>query len=117
MKNELTIFEGIELEVLTKEDVNIDINGEVLFNGKQVAEILEDAESSKPLRNIRENQKIKIKNLDVLCKHFRKLNNAGETFITENGVMRLILNSKMPKAEQFEDTVWQIVKYVQATGT
>ena len=31
MKNELTIFEGIELEVLTKEDVNIDFNGEVLF--------------------------------------------------------------------------------------
>ena len=62
MKNELTIFEGIELEVLTKEDVNIEFNGEVLFNGKQVAEILEYAESSKPLRNIRENQKIKIKN-------------------------------------------------------
>ena len=50
MKNELTIFEGIELEVLTKEDVNIDFNGECLFNGKQVAEILEYAESSKPLR-------------------------------------------------------------------
>lgn len=116
MKNELTIFEGIELEVLTKEDVNIEFNGECLFNGKQVAEILEYAESSKPLRNIRENQKIKIKNLDVLNKHFRKLNNAGETFITENGVMRLILNSKMPKAEQFEDKVWEIVKSVQATG-
>ena len=116
MNNELTIFEGIELEVLTKEDVNIDFNGDCLFNGKQVAEILEYAESSKPLRNIRENQKIKIKNSDVLNKHFRKLNNAGETFITENGVMRLILNSKMPKAEQFEDKVWEIVKSVQATG-
>ena len=63
MNKELTIFEGIELEVLTKEDVKIDFNGEVLFNGRQVAEILEYAESSKPLRNIRENQKIKIKNL------------------------------------------------------
>ena len=40
MKNELTIFEGIELEVLTKEDVNIDFNGECLFNGKQVTKIL-----------------------------------------------------------------------------
>ena len=40
MKNELTIFEGIELEVLTKEDVNIDFNGECLFNGKQVTTIL-----------------------------------------------------------------------------
>ena len=40
MNKELTIFEGIELEVLTKGDVNIEFNGEVLFNGKQVAEIL-----------------------------------------------------------------------------
>ena len=37
-------------------------------------------------------------------------------FITEKGVMKLILNSKMPKAEQFEDKVWEIVKSVQATG-
>ena len=34
MNNELTIFEGIELEVLPKEAVNIDINGECLFNVK-----------------------------------------------------------------------------------
>ena len=117
MKNELTIFEGIELEVLTKEDVNIDFNGEVLFNGKQVAKLLEYVNDRDAINTkVRENQKIKLKNSDVVNHDFRKLNNAGETFITENGVMRLILNSKMPKAEQFEDKVWEIVKSVQATG-
>ena len=116
MKNELTIFEGVELEVLTKDDVNFEFSGECLFNGNQIGNILEYSESSKPLRNIRDTQKYKVKNSDVLDEHFRKLNNAGETFITENGVMRLILNSKMPKAEEFEDKVWEIVKSVQATG-
>ena len=95
MKNELTIFEGIELEVLTKEDINIDFNGEVLFNGKQVAEILKHSNLSQMIKdNIRDNQKVKIKNSNVVCKHFRKLNNAGETFLTENGVLDLICNSK-----------------------
>ena len=117
MNNELTIFEGIELEVLTKEDVNIDFNGEVLFNGKQVAKILDYVNHVEAIRTkVRENQKIKLKNSDIMNHDFRKLNNAGETFLTENGVLRLILNSKMPKAEQFEDKVWEIVKSVQATG-
>lgn len=31
MNKELTIFEGIELEVLTKEDINIEFNGECLL--------------------------------------------------------------------------------------
>lgn len=117
MNKELTIFEGNELEILTKEDINVEFNGECLFNGKQVCGILEykndrDAISTK----VRENQKIKIKNSDVANHDFRKLNNAGETFLTENGVMRLILNSNMPKANEFEDKVWEIVKEVQATG-
>ena len=117
MNKELTIFEGIELEVLTKSDVNIDFNGECLFNGKQVAKLLEYVNDRDAINTkVRENQKKKLKNSDVVNHDFRKLNNAGEIFITENGVMRLILNSKMPKAEQFEDKVWEIVKSVQATG-
>lgn len=117
MNNELTIFEGIELEILTKDDVNIEFNGDVLFNGKQVAEILGYKRPSDAIHdNVRDIHKYKIKNSDTVNNRFRKLNNAGEMFITEKGVMKLILNSKMPKAEQFEDKVWEIVKTVQATG-
>ena len=95
MKNELTIFEGIELEVLTKEDVNIEFNGECLFNGKQVAKLLEYVNDRDAINTkVRENQKIKIKNSNVICKHFRNIHNTGETFITENGVLDLICNSK-----------------------
>ena len=95
MNNELTIFEGIELEVLTKEDVNIDFNGECLFNGKQVAKILDYVNHVEAIRTkVRENQKIKLKNSNVVNHDFRKLNNHGETFLTEEGVLDLICNSK-----------------------
>lgn len=109
MKNELTIFDGIELDVLTKEDVNIEFEGDCLFCGKQIAEILEYKRPSDAISdNVRDKYKIKIKNSDTVKDRFRKLNNAGEMFIIEKGVMKLIMNSKMPKAEEFEDKVWKI---------
>ncbi|MCD3232594.1 Bro-N domain-containing protein (plasmid) [Clostridium botulinum] len=117
MKNSLMIFEGIELEVLTKEDVSFEFEGTVLLNGKQVGNILEYSRGSKAIAdNVRDNQKYKIKNSDVLKQDFRKLNNAGETFVNEKGVMKLIINSDMPKADEFEDKVWDIVTKVQQTG-
>ncbi|WP_053071447.1 BRO-N domain-containing protein [Clostridium haemolyticum] len=117
MTNSLMIFEGSELEILTKEDINFEFEGTVLFNGKQVQGILGYSTSSKTIiRLIRENQKYKVKNSDVLNQHFRKLNNAGETFITEKGVMKLIINSDMPKADEFEEKVWDIVTKVHQTG-
>lgn len=117
MKNELMFFEGVEIEILTKEDIDFDFNGEVLFNGKQVCNILEYTNSSKAISDhIRDNQKVKVKNSDITNRYFRKLNNAGETFITEKGVMKLIISSDMPKADDFEDRVWEIVSQVQKTG-
>lgn len=117
MMNDLMIFEGVEIEILIKEDVNFDFNGEVLFNGKQVCNILEYTNSSKAISDhIRESQKVKVKNSDITNRYFRKLNNAGETFITEKGVMKLIISSSMPKADDFEDRVWEIVSQVQKTG-
>lgn len=120
MNNELTIFEGVELEVLTKEDVNIKFSGECLFNGKQVGEILGYSNPSESVRTlVNEKYKIKIKPANIsesIKSVFRKLNNSGENFITEKGVMKLIINSNMPKADEFEDKVWDIVKEVQTTG-
>lgn len=117
MGNELMIFEGEQLEVLTKKDVNIKFDGDVLFNGKQSAKILEYKNDRDALkRHIRDSQKYLIKSSDVVKHDFRKLNNAGETFITEKGVMKLIINSEMPKANEFEDKVWDIVESVRKTG-
>lgn len=37
--------------------------------------------------------------------HFRKLNNAGENFLTESGVYKLAFKSRKPEAERFSDWV------------
>ena len=37
--------------------------------------------------------------------HFRKLNNAGENFLTESGVYKLVFKSRKPSAEKFADWV------------
>lgn len=117
MSNELAIFDGQELEILTKEDVKFEFKGTALFNGNQISKMLGYSEKSKPItKNVRENQKYLVKNSDVLNQHFRKLNNAGETFITEHGVMKLIINSDMAEANEFEDKIWNIVSQIQRTG-
>ena len=91
MSNELTIFEGQELEILTKGDVNFKFKGTALFNGNQISKMLGYSEKSRPINNhVRDNQKYLVKNSDVLSNNFRKLNNTGETFITEYGLCCLI---------------------------
>lgn len=111
------VFDGKEIEILTKEDVNFEFKGTALFNGNQISKMLGYSEKSKPItKHVRENQKYLVKNSDVLNQHFRKLNNAGEIFITEHGVMKLIINSEMDNANEFEDKVWDIVSQIQRTG-
>lgn len=117
MSNDLMVFDGKEIEILTKEDVNFEFKGTALFNGNQISKMLGYSEKSKPItKHVRENQKYLVKNSDVLNQHFRKLNNAGEIFITEHGVMKLIINSEMDNANEFEDKVWDIVSQIQRTG-
>ena len=104
MNNELTIFEGIELEILTKEDVNIEFNGEVLFNGKQVAEILgyfKENYSRDINRHCDEDcielitkDKLMSKKDKLMSKTALSLGQRGTYFINEDGVMDLICNSK-----------------------
>ena len=117
MNKELMVFEGIELEILTKEDVNIEFNGEILMNGKQVAKLLGYVKTTNSISmHVDEENKILLKNSDTLKQGIRKLNNAGEIFITEDGVFDLIYNSKLPKAKEFKKKVKEIVKTIQATG-
>ncbi len=96
--NELMIFEGHEVEVF-------ELNGKVLFNPYHVSEILEISDIKSSIRNFNEKQVIKVKNSDVRSMHFRKLNNAGENFLTESGVYKLVFKSRKPNAEKFTDWV------------
>lgn len=110
--NGVMIFEGNKVEVF-------EFKNRVLFNPRHVAKCLELSDSG--LRNylaeMNENQAELIKNSDVRNKDFRKLNNAGEKFITESGVYKLIFKSRKDNAEQFQDWVTdEVLPTIRKTG-
>lgn len=75
VNNNLMIFEGHDVEVF-------ELNGQVLFNPKHVAEILEIADVKSSTRSFNDKQLVKVKNSDVKDKNFRKISNRGENFLT-----------------------------------
>ena len=98
--NNLMIFEGHEVEAF-------ELKGQVLFNPYHVGECLKlngDA-VRKAMSRMNEKQVLKISNSDVTNNHIRKLNNAGENFLTESGVYKLVFKSRKPNAEKFTDWV------------
>ena len=108
--NDLMIFEGHNVEVF-------ELNGQVLFNPKHVAECLGIADVNSSIRSFNEKQVIKVKNSDMHNAHIRKLNNAGENFLTESGVYKLIFNSRKPEAERFSDWVTdEVLPMIRKTG-
>ena len=110
MNDNLLSFEGHDVEVF-------ELNGTVLFNPKHVAECLNIADVKSSIRNFNKNQIVKVKNSDVHTMHFRKLNNAGENFITESGVYKLAFRSRKPEAERFTNWVTDIVlPQIRKTG-
>ena len=111
MNKEIMIFESQEVEVF-------ELNGEILFNPHHVAVCLDIADVNSSIRDFNKNQVIKITNSDMHGMHFRKLNNAGENFLTERGVYKLIFKSRKPEAEKFQDWVTDIVlPSIRKTGS
>lgn len=86
--NNLMIFEGHDVEVF-------ELNGQVLFNPYHVGRCLELGDSAvrKAILSMNNNQVLKLKNSDVNSSNIRKLNNAGENFLTESGVYKLIFKN------------------------
>lgn len=110
--NDLKIFEGHEVEVF-------ELNGTVLFNPYHVGECLELSDSAvrNYLAKMNEKQAVILKNSDVRDKDIRKLNNAGEKFITESGVYKLVFKSRKPNAEAFTDWVTdEVLPQIRQTG-
>ncbi len=111
--NDLMLFEGNEVEVF-------EYKGKILFNPKHVAECLDIKDVKSSIRNFSNTQKIKItnKDLEVHSMRIRKLNNAGETFLTEAGVYKLIFKSRKESAERFQDWVTdEVLPTLRKTGT
>lgn len=98
--NNLMVYENKQVEVL-------EWDGQALFNPYHCGECLELNESSvrNHLSKMNSKQAILLKNSDVLNVDIRKLNNAGEKFLTESGVYKLIFKSKKKEAEKFQDWV------------
>ena len=100
MENNLMIFENKQVEIF-------EWNGKILFNPKHVAECLELSEDArrKQIQRMNDKQTIVLKNSDVTNCLNRKLNNRGESFLTESGVYKMIFASRSYEAERFQDWV------------
>ena len=110
--NKIMIFENKPVEVF-------ELNGQVLFNPYHCGECLDISPEGvrKAITRMNEKQVIKLKNSDVTNCHIRKLNNAGENFLTESGVYKLIFKSKKKEAEKFQDWVTdEVLPQVRKTG-
>lgn len=108
-------FDGNEVEIF-------EYKGEILFNPKDVAKCLDISGSTlrDHIRKFNKNQVIKLTNkniLDVGLTNFRKLNNAGENFLKEAGVYKLIFKSRKSDAEKFQDWVTdEVLPQIRRTG-
>lgn len=108
--NNLMIFEGHEVEVL-------EVEGQVLFNAKHVAEILDIKNVNDNISKMNEKQVVKLTNSAIGKTDIRKLNNAGENFLTESGVYKLVFKSHKPEAEKFSDWVTdEVLPTIRKTG-
>lgn len=108
--NNLMIFEGHEVEVL-------EVEGQVLFNAKHVAEILDIKNVNDNISRMNEKQVVKLTNSKVGKTDFRKLHNTGENFLTESGVYKLVFKSHKPNAEAFTDWIAdEVLPAIRKTG-
>ena len=110
--NNIMIFENKQVEVF-------ELNGQVLFKPYDVGECLgiNDVTVRRHMQGMNNKQVIKLKNSDVQDMNFRKLNNAGENFLTESGVYKLIFKSNKEEAERFQDWVTdEVLPTLRKTG-
>jgi len=109
----LMVFQNTEVEIF-------ELGGAVYFNPYHVGACLgmnRDA-VRQHLSQMNDKQAILLKNSDVNLTHIRKLNNAGEKFLTEAGVYKLIFKSRKEEAEKFQDWVTdEVLPQIRKTGS
>ena len=114
-----------ELQVLNYEGANVEVvvlDGVVLFNAKQVGAVLELTNVRASIVDFDEDEKVKVTNSmlnsGVNNVYTRKLNNMGETFLTEAGVYKLVFISRKPEAKTFQKWVTkEVLPSIRQTGS
>lgn len=110
MKN-IMIFENNEVEIL-------ELDGKALFNANDIAKCLDIKNVNDNITRMNEKQVVKLTNSDIGESDFRKLNNAGENFLTESGVYKLIFKSNKSNAEKFQDWITdEVLPAIRKTGS
>lgn len=107
-KNELKVIH--EQEVLGKEFKIYGTTEQPLFLAKDVAEWIEHANATLMLKNVDEEEK----KLDYI------LDSSGQrrksSFLTEDGLYEVLMQSRKPIAKQFKKKVKEILKTIRKTG-
>lgn len=107
-KNEsLVIFGGQEITFLFPVDVNFKFTGDFLIGAKDVATVLDYRQTNDFVSLIKPKYIHKVKNSNLAKSQNRKLHNTGEVFITSFGLNQGLSNSTMPKAEPFQDWLYE----------
>lgn len=111
--NQLAVFENHEVMVLFPGDVNIEFKGDFLIRAKDVAAALEYEQTNGTkhvIKFCKDDQVVLVKNSDLsnsLIQTNRRLHNTGEQFITNLGLNRVFGKSGQPKAEPFQDWLYE----------
>ena len=110
--NEL-MFKNVVVEMIV-------LNGVPYFNPYHVGICLGLSNSTVRdyVSQMNDRQVRKFKNSDVENTDIRKLNNAGENFLTESGVYKLIFKSNKEQAEEFQNWVTDdVLPMIRQTGS
>ncbi|MDH6673191.1 prophage antirepressor-like protein [Paenibacillus sp. LBL] len=118
--NSLILFEGQEVTILLPEDVNFQFKGDFLILAKNVANSLEYARTEEISKFCKKEHVFLVKNNQISSSaihRIRKLNNTGETFISNLSLNRVLGKSEKPKAEKFQDWLYEdMLPTIQMTG-
>jgi prophage antirepressor-like protein len=105
-------MEILEAFVINNNEYKINIlwkDDEALFKANDIADVLEIQNIRSSIINFDEDEK-------VLCNSITTGGNQDTIFLTENGVYRLLMQSRKPIAKPFQKWLCSVIKSIRKTG-
>ena len=110
--SDLMIFEGQDVE-------RVELDGELYFNPSDVGRCLALSEEdlNQAVLEMDSDEYVRLTNEDTEEIEFRELHDAGEYFITESAVYKLVFTSKTKEAKQFKQwLIYEVFPSIFTTG-